>query len=160
MWFFYYFNFERSYDVLKSKSPFILLNKNTNFKNKTESKMENPTHSFRETNRVLQLIQESQIKSKTVMSWSSQNKKEFIFYIVYFVWKEIFVLSQRIVYWIHFQNIHTLTYHKTLFHTLLLLVSKIVKSLQCIIKLASFRRWTKGSREAASTGNSPTYPFF
>ena len=57
MWLFYYFNFERNYDVLKSKSPCILLNKNINFnKNKTESKMENPTHSFRETNLVLQLI--------------------------------------------------------------------------------------------------------
>ena len=57
---FYYFNFERNYDVfmtfslwimtLKSKSQCILLNKNINFnKNKTESNMENPTHSFRET---------------------------------------------------------------------------------------------------------------
>ena len=57
MWLFYYFSFERNYDVLKSKSPCILLNKNINFnKNETESKMENPTHSFRETNLVLQLI--------------------------------------------------------------------------------------------------------
>ena len=40
-----------------SQSPCILLNKNTNFnKNKTESKMENPTHSFREMNLALQLI--------------------------------------------------------------------------------------------------------
>ena len=47
---FHYFNFERSSDVLKSKRPFILLDKNRNFnKNETESKMENPTHSFRET---------------------------------------------------------------------------------------------------------------
>ena len=35
--YFYYFNFERNYDAL----------------NKTESKIENPTHSFRETNLVL-----------------------------------------------------------------------------------------------------------
>ena len=57
VWLFYYFNFERNYDVLKSKSPCILLKKNKNFnKNETESKMENPTHSFRETNLVLQLI--------------------------------------------------------------------------------------------------------
>ena len=57
MWFFYYFNFERNYDVLKSTSPCILLNKNINFnKNETESKMENLTHSFREANLVLQLI--------------------------------------------------------------------------------------------------------
>ena len=47
-----------NYDVLKSKFPYILLNKNImNFnKNETESKMENPTHSFRETNLVLHLI--------------------------------------------------------------------------------------------------------
>ena len=57
MWLFYYFSFERSYDALKSKSASILLNKNINFnKNKTESKMENPTQGFRETNFVLQLI--------------------------------------------------------------------------------------------------------
>ena len=44
MWLFYYFNFERNYNVLKSKSPCFLL-KNINFnKNETESKMENPTH--------------------------------------------------------------------------------------------------------------------
>ena len=42
---------------LKSKSPCILLNKNMNFdKNEMELKMENPTHSFRETNRVLHLM--------------------------------------------------------------------------------------------------------
>ena len=51
------FNFERSYDVLKSKRPCILLNKNINFnKNETESKMQNPTYSFRDTNIVLQPI--------------------------------------------------------------------------------------------------------
>ena len=57
MWLFYYFNFERNYDVLMSKSPCIFLNKNISFnENETESKMGNPTHSFRETNLVLQLI--------------------------------------------------------------------------------------------------------
>ena len=54
-----------------SKNPYILLNKNINFnENETESTMENPTHSFRETNLVVQFIQESQIKSKKVMSFS------------------------------------------------------------------------------------------
>ena len=53
-----------------SKSPCILLNRNINFnKNKKESKIENSTH--RQTKFVLQLIQESQIKSKTMMSWRS-----------------------------------------------------------------------------------------
>ena len=51
VWLFYYFNFERRDEVLKSNSRCILLNKNINFdKNKTESKMENPTHSFKEMN--------------------------------------------------------------------------------------------------------------
>ena len=78
MWLFYYFNLERSDEVLKSNSQCILLNKNINFnKNKTESKMENPTHSFKETN--LLIIEESQIKSQSVMSWSSGKKKESIF---------------------------------------------------------------------------------
>ena len=74
---FYDFNFERNYDVLKSKSPCILLYKNINFnKNETESKMESPIHSFRETKLVLQLIKESQIKSKTVMSWMELAKEK------------------------------------------------------------------------------------
>ena len=56
-WLFYYFDFERTYDVLKSKKLFILLNKNANFnKTKTELKMENPTQSFRETKLALQFI--------------------------------------------------------------------------------------------------------
>ena len=80
MWLFHYFNFERNYDVLKWKSLCFTLNKYINFnKNEMESRMENPIHTFREMNIVLQLIQELQIKSKTLMSWSSQKKKECIF---------------------------------------------------------------------------------
>ena len=57
VWLFYYFNLERNYEVLKSKSSCILLNKNINFnKNETKSKMDNPTTSFRETNFALQPI--------------------------------------------------------------------------------------------------------
>ena len=70
--FLFLFNFDRNYYVIKSKSQCILLNININFKkNETESKIEHPTHSFRETNLVLQSIK---IKNKTVMSWSSRNK--------------------------------------------------------------------------------------
>ena len=42
------------------------------------------------------------------------------------------LLSQCIVYWIHFLNLHTFTCQKTLLHTLLLLVSKTTESLQRI----------------------------
>ena len=47
-------------------------------------------HSFREMNLVLQLIQESHIKSKIVMSWSLQKKKGAIFCTVYFLRREFF----------------------------------------------------------------------
>ena len=43
--------------------------------------------------------------------------------------------SQCLVYWLNFQNIYTFTYQKTLLHTFLLLVFKIVESLQCILNL-------------------------
>ena len=44
------FNFERNYDVLKSKTPCFLLIKKLNCnKNEMEPKMENPIHAFRET---------------------------------------------------------------------------------------------------------------
>ena len=47
----------------------------------------------------------------------------------------ISVLSRFIVYWIHFQNIQALVlYQKTSLHAILLLVFKIVESLQCILK--------------------------
>ena len=49
------------------------------------------------------------------------------------------------MYWIHFikytlniLNIHTFTYQKTSLHTLLLLVFKIVESLQCILNHEPF----------------------
>ena len=46
-----------NYDILKSKRPCILLNKNINFnKIEAEFKMESPTHGFRETKLVFQLI--------------------------------------------------------------------------------------------------------
>ena len=84
-----------------------------------ESKMGNPIYI------VLQLIQESQIKSKTVMSWSSRKKKEGFF--VPFILSEgyffsICILSQCIV------CIHTFTYQKTLLHTLFCLFLKLSKT--------------------------------
>ena len=48
---------------------------------------------------------------------------------------KICVFSQYIVHWIHFHNIHTFTYQKSLLHTLLLLAFKIAESLQCVLKM-------------------------
>ena len=55
-----------------------------------ESKFENPKHSLMGMNYVLQLVQELQIKSKTVMSWNLQKKKEYIFCNIYFVQLKFF----------------------------------------------------------------------
>ena len=103
--------------------------------------MENPRRSFRETNLVLQLIYKSQIKSKTVISWSSWKKKEGFFWSVYFVWRNCFnicVLSQFIVYWIHFQSIHTFTYQKTLLLTLFCFFWKSSKAFSVSFKRPIF----------------------
>ena len=79
---FNYVNFEKNYDNL-NKESILLLNKNINStKNKTDSKMENSKHIFvRKTK--LASAQASQIKNKTVLSWSLQMKKECIFYKIY-----------------------------------------------------------------------------
>ena len=85
------FDIERNHGDFKSKKPCILLNENINFnENETKLKMENSIHSFREVNLVLQLMWESQIKSKTVMSKISLKKKESIFCTVYFVRRKFF----------------------------------------------------------------------
>ena len=65
-----------------------------------ESKMENPTHTFREMSFALQLIYKSRIKSKTVMSWSSGKKKECVFCSNYFFGNlsNICVLSRCLEY--------------------------------------------------------------
>ena len=83
----------------KSKSPHFLLNKNVNFsQNKRESKMENTTQTFEVVmNLKLQLIQESQIKTKTVMSWSLWAKKS-AFYVT-------FILSVIFLLFVFFLNI-------------------------------------------------------
>ena len=116
--------FVLNYDVFKSKSPCFLLNKNINFINETESKMENPTHidwwifpfsSYR--NR--------RLKIKLWWVWVRKRKKS-AFFVDYFVQRKFFfnicVLSECIVYWINIQNRYTFTYQKILLHTLLLLV--------------------------------------
>ena len=90
--------------------------------------MENPTHAFRETNLVLQLILEPQIKSKTVMSWGSRNKKEFLFF-------NICVLSQCIVYQIKLSQYTYFYISINITSCTILLVFKIVESLQCFLKI-------------------------
>ena len=124
-WLFYYFYFERSYDILKSKSLCFLLNKNINFnKNKTKPKMENLNTQF--------------YRNKPCASACIRigaRKKKSLFFVIFILSEGNFwVLSRYIVYWINFQNIYTFTYHKTLLLSLPLLVFKTVERLQCILK--------------------------
>ena len=63
-----------------------------------ESKMKNTTHVFREANLVTHLIEESQIKSKPVMSCSWRKKKRVnflqrLFGPVEILWTFVFYLS-------------------------------------------------------------------
>ena len=92
----------------KVKESCILLSKNINFnKNKTESKMENPTHSFRETNLVHQLIYKSQTKSKTDKLELTIEKRTFFIYVVYFVCLKEFLFN--ICVWSQFSVLNTLS---------------------------------------------------
>ena len=126
MWLFYYFNFERNYDVLKSKSPCILLNKNINVnKNKTESKWKIPRKVLKK--RILCFSSYKNRKLKVKLWWVGARERKKRAFFVPFILSEgnffnICVLSQCKVYWIHFQNIHTFTYQITLLHTLFCLL--------------------------------------
>ena len=77
----FFFIFERNYGDLKSKRPYFLLNKNIKFnKNKTEPKMENPTHSFRKINHhgaeisVIWLVEWNAIKLLILITLLGKNK--------------------------------------------------------------------------------------
>ena len=129
----FYFNFEKNY-VLKSRSPCILLNKNVNFnRNKQNRKWKIPHSVLERRTLCLSICKNHKFKVKLWWVGACERKKR-AFFVPFILSKGIFffnvyVSSQCIVYWIHFQNIRTFTYQKTLLHTLLLLVFKIVESL-------------------------------
>ena len=125
MWLFYYFNFKRNYDILKSKSPCFLLNKNMNFnKSKTKSKMEYLTQTLEW--RTLRFSSYKNRELKVKLWWvEARERKKRAFFVALILSEEIIfnvcVLSQCILYWIelyyivlNFQNIHPFTYQKTL----------------------------------------------
>ena len=73
----YYFNFERSHDVLKSKSACILLNKNIKTKRNRKIKI---SHTVLER-RTLSFSSYKNRKLKVkLMSWSLRKKKEGIIF--------------------------------------------------------------------------------
>ena len=114
---------------LKSKSPRNLLNKNINFNKAKRNRKWKIPHTFQRDDPCASAY----IRITNSKWWVGprERKKEGIFCAVYFVRRNICVLSQCIVYWIHFQNIHIFI----LLYTLLLLVFKILQSLQCVLQL-------------------------
>ena len=81
------------------------------------------------------------LKVKIWGVWAHAKKKK-KFFLPFILSKgnvfDICVLSRCIVYWIHFQNIHTFTYQKTLLHTPFCLFFKIVENLQCNLKFVRY----------------------
>ena len=78
------------------------------------------------------------LKLNVKLWWAgARERKNRAFFVSFILSKRNFfkfcVLSQFIVYWIHFQDIHTFIQKKALLHTILLLAFKIVESLQCIL---------------------------
>ena len=126
-WLFYHF------DVLKSKTSRILLNKNINFnKSETESKMKNPIHCFER--RGLYFSSYKNCKLKVKLWWVGVCKRKKRAFFVPFILSEgiffnICVLSYFVVYWIQFQNTHTFP------HFLHFLSINIIENLQCILFL-------------------------
>ena len=82
-------------------------------------------------------------KLKVKLWWAGAREWKKRAFFVMFILSEgnfcnICVLSQCIVYWMHFQKIHTFTYKKILLHTLLLLAFKIINRLECILKFSVY----------------------
>ena len=72
-------------------------------------------------------------KIKVKLWWVRAREGKKILFLVPFSLSEgnlfgICVLSQCIVYWIHFENIHTFTYQKTLLHLIFCLFLKSLKA--------------------------------
>ena len=132
VWLFYYFNLERNYDVLKSKSPCILLK--TLIKTKQNRKwltrhtvLERQTFPFNSyKNRKLEVK----------LSWVGAR----IFCTVYFVRRKFF---QHLCFISVHSVLNTLLEHtyfyisKNMTSYTFLLGFKIVESLQCILKVSN-----------------------
>ena len=96
--------------------------------------MENPKHSFSKTNFVLQLILESQIKSKTVMSWSLRKKRKKRDFFVLFILSEgnicfisMYSVLNKLSEYIYFYIWRNIT-------SFFFVACLIVKNRQCIVK--------------------------
>ena len=133
MWLLYYLPFERNYDVLKSNDLYILLNKNINF-----NRNWNIWHTERRT---MCFSSYKDRKLKVKLWWVGACERKKTTFSVPLILSEVFLtfvfLSHCIVYWIHFQNIHTFTYQRALLYALFWLFLKSSKafSVSLIVKI-------------------------
>ena len=96
--------------------------------------MESPTHNFRETDLVFELILEWQIKSKAVMSCSSQKKEEDIFCTIFCILSEGNFFDICVSAWNTLSEYTYFYISKNITPYTILLVFKIIESLQCILQ--------------------------
>ena len=77
-------------------------------------------------------------KLRVKLWWVGAHERKRAFFVPFILSKgnffNICVLSQCIVYWIHFQNVHTFTCQKTLFHKLFCLFLKSSKAFSVSLK--------------------------
>ena len=108
--------------------------KNINFnKNETESKLENPTHTLERWTLCFSSRKDRELKVKLWWVGARERKMSAFLYCLFYP-KEIFVSLRFIsMYSVLNKLSDTFTYQKTLLHTLLLLVFKMIESLQCIL---------------------------
>ena len=77
VWLFYYFNFERNYDLLKSKRPCFLLNKNINFnKNEKQNRKWKISHTVLERC-TFNSYKNRKLKLKLWWAWVHERKEIF-----------------------------------------------------------------------------------
>ena len=136
MWLFYYFNFERNYDVLKSKSPCILLNKNINFnKNETESKMKIPYIVLDKQALCFSSYKNRKLKIKLYKRYNEKG----IFFVLFILsggnffnicFISMYGLLNTLVEYTYFYISKNITSYTFLLHF------KIMESLKCIRKFA------------------------
>ena len=116
-------------------------------KNETESETENPAPTLRKKNLVVQLIEESRIRNKAVMSQSSRKKNKCIFYNVYFVLRRYLWCLYFIPMYIILNKLSRYIYFcisKSITSCAFLLVFKIAKSLQSMLNEKTMQKMSNG----------------
>ena len=135
LWLFYYFYFERNYDVLKPINLCFLLKRNIDFsKNEKESNVDLVLEKW-----TLCFSSYKNCKWKVKLWWfRAYKRKKSAFFVMFYLSQcnifSICVLSQCIMSWVNFQNIYTFTYQKHYLNTFLF-VFKIIQTYSVSLRM-------------------------